>query len=187
LDVVGPGALTLINTSFTQFGFSFPAQDGAQWLDLTGVSSNQAIGIQQVVATTPGTTYDLSFWVGNVAGFINASALTSKVNVLVDGALAFAATNTGGGRTLTWQEFATSFTASGTTTTIRFVNGDPTFDESNGLDNVLLNPGGVVITPVPEPTTVAMFGVGLAGLMLRLRRRFDNRSGRALPEPGGAL
>ena len=96
-SVVGPGSLAIIGGGFTQFGFSFPAQDGVQWLDLTGISSNQPIGIQQVVATVPGTTYDLSFWVGNVVGFFN-SAATSTVNLFIGGTLALPATNTGGGR-----------------------------------------------------------------------------------------
>ena len=39
---------------------TFPAQEGCQWLDLTGLS-NTATGIEQTVATTPGTTYDLTF------------------------------------------------------------------------------------------------------------------------------
>ena len=59
-SVVGAGSIAIVSGSFTQSGFSFPAQDGVQWLDLTGISSNQPIRIQQVVATVPGTTYDLA-------------------------------------------------------------------------------------------------------------------------------
>jgi hypothetical protein len=171
-SVVGPGSLAIVSGSFTQFGFSFPAQDAAQWLDLTGLSSNQPIGIQQAVATVPGVTYDLSFWVGNVVGF--GTGLTSTVNVLINGTPAFAATNSAGGTTLTWQEFETSFTATGTTTTLAFFNGDSRTDENNGLDNVVLVESGVAAPPsvgVAEPTSVALLGIGLMGVLTARRRR----------------
>lgn len=164
-SVVGPGSLVIASGSFTQLGFSFPSQDGVQWLDLTGISSNQAIGIQQGVATVPGTTYDLSFWVGNVVGFFN-SAATSTVNVFIDGTPALAATNTGGGTTLDWKEFTTSFAATGTTTTLGFFNGDPRTDESNGLDNVVLTARSAngAPSPVSAPAALLLLGAGLAGL-----------------------
>jgi hypothetical protein len=162
-SVVGPGSLAIIGGGFTQFGFSFPAQDGVQWLDLTGISSNQPIGIQQVVATVPGTTYDLSFWVGNVVGFIS-TASTSTVNLFIDGILALAATNTQGGTTLDWQRFTTSFTATGATTTLAFFNGDPRTDESNGLDNIVLTVHGATDGTVPQPAALLLLAAGLAGL-----------------------
>jgi hypothetical protein len=163
-SVVGPGSLAIVSGSFTQFGFSFPAQDGVQWLDLTGISSNQPIGVQQVVATAPGTVYDLSFWVGNVIDFVRPSP-TSTVNLFIDGTLALAATNSGGGTTLAWQEFTRSFTATGATTTLRFVNGDPSTDENNGLENIVLTARDGAIPPsVPEPATLVLMATGLAGL-----------------------
>jgi hypothetical protein len=137
-SVVGPGSLAIVSGSYTQFGYSFPAQDGVQWLDLTGISSNQRIGVQQAVATVPGATYDLSFWVGNVVKFASATTLTSTVLVHINGILRLTATNSAGGMILDWQRFTLSFTATGPTTILGFFNGDPTNDENNGLDNIVL-------------------------------------------------
>ena len=64
--VVGP-PVSVVSGSFTSGPFSFPAQDGIQWLDLTGPTSGGG-GVEQAVTTTPGQTYDLSFYVGNVSG-----------------------------------------------------------------------------------------------------------------------
>src|SRR5439155_7900820 len=64
-DVVGVGSVSPISGLFTSFGFSFPAEDGDFWVDMTGNGSNSATGVQQTVATTIGTAFDLSFWVGN--------------------------------------------------------------------------------------------------------------------------
>jgi hypothetical protein len=83
------------------------------------------------------------------------------VNVLVNGTQIQAATNSGGGTTLTWQQFTTSFVATSASTTIGFFNGDPPTDNSNGLDNIVLNAAGAA---VPEPSTWLLLGSGLAGL-----------------------
>jgi hypothetical protein len=53
---------------FTVSGVKFPAQDGNQWLDLTGSTSNDLEGVSQTVPTVAGTTYTLTFWVGNASG-----------------------------------------------------------------------------------------------------------------------
>jgi len=63
--VVGPEA-SIVNGSYVSLGELFPAKDGVQWLDLTGDLSKAVEGVQQTVTTTPGTSYTLSFWVGNV-------------------------------------------------------------------------------------------------------------------------
>jgi len=173
-SIVGPGAVSIVSGTFTQGGFSFPDQDGVQWLDLTGLSSNTATGVQQTIATTPGATYDLSFWVGNVANFPSPTT-TSTVNVLVNGALALAATNSTGGTTLTWEEFDVSFVAASSTTILTFLNGDPANDDSNGLDNIVVTlaqeddptPG------VPEPATLLLLGVGTAAAAAVRRMRRD--------------
>jgi hypothetical protein len=54
--------------SVTISPFTFPAQDGNQWLDLTGAHSNNIEGVSQSVSTVAGKTYTLTFWVGNVSG-----------------------------------------------------------------------------------------------------------------------
>jgi hypothetical protein len=150
---------------------TFPAEDGTQWLDLTGLNTNSAEGVQQVVTTTPGTQYTLSFWVGNIFDPGGIFGTTSTVKVLVGGiggTLIDTATNssttTG---TQTWEQFTTTFTATSSSTTLDFINADPGSDNSNGLDNVVLNASAAT----PEPSTLVLLGAGLVGVGL-LRKRF---------------
>jgi Protein of unknown function (DUF642) len=134
--VVGAsGNVAIVSGTLTQSGYSFPAQDGVQWMDLTG-TSNSATGVQQTIVTTPGAFYSLSFWVGNVSDPTGIFGTTSTVNVLVNGAPLLTATNTGGAKTLAWQQFHATFIATSSSTNIAFMNGDPSNDTSNGIDNV---------------------------------------------------
>lgn len=174
-SVVGaPGNVGVVSGTFTQFGFSFPAQDGTQWLDLTGLSSNHATGVQQTVSTTTGTTYNLSFWVGNIVDNGSTFGTTSTVDVLINGVLLLAAQNTGGTTTQNWKEFTTSFTATSTSTILAFLNGDPASDNSNGLDNIDLTEGGTGGIPtgsVPEPGSMLLLASSaLLWRALSLRR-----------------
>ena len=87
--MIGPSGkeVAIVSGTFTQNGFSFPAQDGVQWLDLTGVSSNSTEGVQQTVATTAATNYQLSFWVGNVVDPTLSFGISSTVEVDINGVL----------------------------------------------------------------------------------------------------
>jgi hypothetical protein len=165
--------VTLLSTSFTQFGVSFPAQDGNQWLDLTGVSSNLNEGVEQTVATNPGTQYTLSFWVGNINNPGGIFGTTSTVNVRLGGpggTLLGAFTNSLSTpvNTQTWQQFTTTFIAPGSSTTLDFLNGDSTADNSNGLDNVELTESA---TSVPEPSTLSLLALGTISLGVLRRRK----------------
>ena len=137
-----------------------------QWLDLTGDGSNTTEGVSQVVSTTPGTPYALSFYIGNTTGG-GIFGTTSTVDVSVNGsqtAFTNSQVNTTG---LTWQQFTDSFVATGTSTTLLFQNGDPGNDNSNGLDNIVLTAG---VAHVPEPATLSLFCLGLAGIFMRRRK-----------------
>ncbi len=170
LVVGAPGNVAIVSGAFTQNGYSFPAQSGAQWLDLTG-TSNSATGVQQTISTNIGSIYSVSFWVGNTVNPGGIFGTTSTVNVTKDGTQFFSATNSGGGGSTAqfWQQFTTSFVATGTTTTLAFLNGDPNNDTENGLDNVVVT--GAAPTTAPEPSSIALIGTGLVGLVPMTRRR----------------
>jgi hypothetical protein len=170
--VVGP-QVAVVSGTFSQNGISFPAQSGAQWLDLTGLNSNASEGVQQAITTVPGSVYSVSFWVGNVVNGASGFGTTSTVNVLANGASIGSAINaTGNATTQTWLPFTLQFTASGPTTTLLFRNGDPANDNSNGLDNISVALAGVV-GPVPEPGTLVLLASGMlaAGGWARRRRK----------------
>lgn len=139
--VVGAaGDVSVVSGEFQSLGFSFPAAGGSQWLDLTGDASNSATGVQQTVATTSGTAYTLTFYIGNCDDPGGPWGTTSTVNVLVNGTQVYTATNSkGSGQTkLVWRKFTTTITATSAHTTIAFINGDPSSDNGNGLDLVSL-------------------------------------------------
>ncbi|HLY17145.1 MAG TPA: DUF642 domain-containing protein [Bryobacteraceae bacterium] len=138
--VVGAaGNVAIVSGTFEQDGFTFPAVAGSQWLDLTG-NSNTVTGVQQTVPTTAGTAYTLTFYVGNIYDPGGIFGTTSTVNVLVNGTQVYTATNTKGNGLAkqVWQKFTTTITAVSAHTTIAFMNGDPSNDTSNGLDQVSL-------------------------------------------------
>ncbi len=176
--VVGPQA-SIVSGSYTAGCCEFPAEDGVQWLDLTGDESNAVEGVQQTVATTSGTQYALSFWVGNVDDPTGFFGNTSTVKVYlggITGTLLGTFTNSSTSTTQTWEQFTTSFTATGSMTTLDFINADPSTDNSNGLDNVVLNASST--SAIPEPATLPLTLSGLLGLGLfclykrRVRRAY---------------
>lgn len=168
--VTGPAdtGVSIVSTTFNQNGVTFEAEDGNQWLDLTGDGSNSTEGIMQSVATTAGTNYVLTFYIGNTTGggifgttstdalFINGTQVNTYENSNVDA--------TG----LNWEQFTYSFQASSASTTIGFVNQDPSGDNSNGLDKVDLEVGS---SSVPEPGYIWLVGGALVVMALAMRRR----------------
>src|SRR5271163_1001591 len=169
------GGVSIVSGTFTQNGILFPAEDGAQWLDLTGDGTNSNEGVEQTFATTSGAQYTVSFWVGNVYNPNGIFGTTSTVDLLLGGTSGtslLTATNsnmtTG---TQTWEEFSTTFIASGSTTTLDFMNADPSSDNSNGLDNISVNVSGVSPSPVPEPSTLLLIGSGSLALLRVARKK----------------
>ncbi len=143
-SVVGSsGNVDTVSTDFTQNGFTFKARSGKAWMDLTG-TSNSATGVSQTVKTVSGTTYTLSFWVGNVYDPTGIFGITSTVDVYDGSTLLVQAVNSKKGKNnnLVWQKFSVNFTATASTTVLSFINGDPANDTANGLDDVSLAPAG---------------------------------------------
>ncbi len=140
-SVVGAtGSVAVIGANFLDApanAFTFPAEDGAQSIDLTG-NSNTATGVAQTLATTAGTTYCVSFWIGNVVAPNLGYGSSSTVNVTVNGVPLISAVNSEGAGTTTvsWEQFSASFMATGASTIVAFINGDPPNDTANLLDDV---------------------------------------------------
>ena len=140
--VVGArGNVAVISGKYQGAGITFNAEAGAQWMDLTGLESNLATGVAQTVATTRGTEYHLTFWVGNVYNPGGAFGVSSTIKVYVNGVRKLTATNSlhPANHKQAWKEFALTIRATSSRTTISFINGDPRTDNSNGLDAVRLS------------------------------------------------
>jgi len=140
--VVGDaGNVSLIGSGFS-YCVALPAAKGAQFLDLTG-TSNSATGVQTQVKTQPGSTYVLTFYVGNIVGGGNCGT-TSTVNLEIDGVPVAGFTNKGGTHSdkIVWKKFSAEFVAQHSTTTIAFMNGDSPNDTANGLDGVSVDLAG---------------------------------------------
>ena len=104
--------MALVSGARIDTGFASPAQDGKQWLDLTGTGvSTGTRGVIQTVATIAGASYSLSFWVGNVSDSRSADTpggtfgVTSTVGLKINGTAAGSYTNSAPGMTLAWQQF----------------------------------------------------------------------------------
>ena len=138
--VVGKENVTISSTTEVNQGITLDAKKGAAFADLTGGCDcgDPTTGVAQTIKTVPGKTYKLTFWVGNC--YAPPSGTTSTVNVYVNSTLLVAAENKRGkGSTMqVWQKFTESFVANTASTTLSFLNGDPSGDEQNGLDEVTL-------------------------------------------------
>lgn len=167
--VVGaPGAVALVSGAYTESGVLFPAQDGAQWLDMTGSNTNAGTGVRQSIATMAGQSYALSFYIGNLTTG-GGLGTTSSIEVFAGGSSLGIFTHTGGSATLLdWKQFSTSFVATGASTVIDFFNRDG--DNSNGLDNVVIESAGTAVVPVPAALPLLATGLGLLGFFARRRR-----------------
>jgi hypothetical protein len=135
------GRVSVVSGTFQSQGFTFNAKAGAQWIDLTGDGSKTATGVAQSVATTPGTSYQLTFWVGNVNDPGGIFGVSSTVKVFVNGVLKLTAVNSlhPTNHKQAWKEFTLTIQAASSHTRISFINGDPFTDDSNGLDAVHLS------------------------------------------------
>ena len=140
-QVVGAtGNVSVVSSADLEGGFTWPAAVGQQWLDLTGDGSNSVTGVQQTVATTPGSTYTLTFYVGNPNDPGGPSGTTSTLNVFVNGTQTFSITNLAGAGldSIFWQKYTTTIVAASSETTLAFMNGDGPTDNTNGLDGITL-------------------------------------------------
>ena len=149
--IAGPKNVALVSGGFIG-GYSFPAEDGNQWVDLTGSSHSGGESVSQTVSTIKGHWYQLSYWIGNATGYFSP---ISTVNVSINGVFSKECSGTNSlpsSNQLAWQPFTCTVQAQGSSTTLSFANGDdPLHDEINGLDNIVLtevDPPAATWTPL---------------------------------------
>ncbi|HTB08998.1 MAG TPA: FGLLP motif-containing membrane protein [Acidimicrobiales bacterium] len=154
--VVGaPGNVGVTSGTFAQNGFTFDSDHSPQFLDLTG-TSNSRTGVAQSVPSVRGTRYTLSFAVGNVYDPTGIFGTTSSIEVLINGAREYTATNSKGrgSSRQQWQTFSLSIVATTAVTDIEFLNLDPPSDTSNCLDDVTFSTPSSSIAPSSIATSI---------------------------------
>ena len=146
--------------------FGLSASNGSFFLDLTNYQANAPFaGMSQTIATTPGATYSLSFDLGSSTFWGRPDSITASA---AGTSQTFTAPATGGNND--WQSVLMQFVASSATTTV-LLQGASGINYI-GLDNVdvefVSGPGP---GQIPEPTTLALLGLGLASLAVSRRRK----------------
>ena len=150
---------TVINAEIAHIfpgAFGVISSDGDYSLDLSGYHDSIPYGgVSQVINTTPGAVYNISFDVGSMSA---GSAVSVSAGDLLG-----IGTSTGISSAVTWTTFTSNFTAQGVTTAIDLIGVLSDSGNYIGLDNVDVT---LVSLPnnVPEPGTLLLVSVSLLAL-----------------------
>ena len=151
----------IISEDVHYMGTFWEASDGIRSVDLDGISGS-AGGISQTFTTVPGTQYNVTF---DMAGNPGNQPTIKPMNVSADGQsqeFTFDIT----GRTIGnmgWTPMNWSFVADDASATLQFQSLTTFSGWGPAIDNVSVD-------PVPIPTAVWLFGLGLLGLIGFSRR-----------------
>lgn len=155
-NIIGVGDIAKLKNA-NNYGITTPFGD--YFIDLTGYSNAfPTASLTQNVATVQGKSYVLSFDVGvdNDKSYLGAPV---SVNAAI-GSLNFTATNDNPNPGNQWKHFSFQFFASQDNALLNFQG-------TSGVDYVGLD--NVSVQSVPEPTTCAVIGLGVIGLLRRRR------------------
>jgi hypothetical protein len=130
----------VVDRNFQNGGITFQTQDGNQWLDLAGITSNSmSSGVTQTIATTVDQNYEVSFYVGSATN--GSIYFPATVRLSIGGGAPVSYFNPSSPTTqLDWRRFAVNFTATEPTTRLTFFNGSASNNYLSGLDNVSVVP-----------------------------------------------
>lgn len=143
--------------------FGLTASDGSFFLDLSNYQAGAPFaGVMQTIATTPGSTYALTFDLGGSTFWGRPDSLTASA---AGTSATFTTPSTGTNND--WYHETLLFVATAASTTVQ-LQGLAGFNYI-GLDNVSVD--FVSAAPVPEPGTWALTIAGLVPLLVAARRR----------------
>lgn len=134
------------------------AQDGLQFVTM---GHNGATGdtLYQIIPTTPGVVFEVSFYVACVQGDTFQRIVGSAIDTSTDTTLSFVNADVSS-RTQGWLLYSFEFLATGGTTRINFEHSIAAIDANIALDNVAV---------IPAPSAAGL--LALAGVVFGSRRR----------------
>ncbi len=158
---------TVSQATIDYIGTYWQASEGSRNLDLSGLNAG---GIQQTFNTTVGETYRVTF---DLAGNTDYSPTIKEMRVSAGGNSAdFSFDITGKSRSnMGWVSRSWGFTATGTTTTLSFLNLVDT-PYGPALDNVSVIALSSPPPSIPEPSSVlGLLSLGVLGISSALKRQ----------------
>jgi hypothetical protein len=118
--------------------------------------------LSQTIATTAGQNYNIHIWLANLSGFADGTA----ISVLWGGTEVYSATDIAG---FSYNEIVIDPLALSASTVLSIGLRDDSFFLN--VDDIAVRAVSDASTPVPEPFTLSIFGVGIAGAVAMRRRK----------------
>lgn len=141
------------------------AASGTMVVDLANYTYQQGGGLQQAFATTPGASYALGFWAGNVKA--SGRDGTGEVRVQVGNVDQTFATAVAASGAYAWRWIDVAFTAQAASTTLTFSNTQDPWLHFALIDGASASVSAAV--PEPETYVLMLAGLGLVGFSVRRR------------------